>query len=130
MPAPPELRDVAREVRIGEIAQKVDAEQTRGPQGDIRIPGEVAVDLECKNRAPATSVLPDAPADEPKTMFAYSAQLSAMTIFLTSPQRICRSPSTAFAYSKRRSFTICGRRCVARSMGPATRSGKKLTKTE
>ena len=48
MPATPELRYVTREIGIVEIAHESDAEQFGGTDSDVRIAGEVSVDLEGK----------------------------------------------------------------------------------
>lgn len=48
MPASPEFRDVSREVREVEVAHEADAEQASCADGDVRIAGEVSVDLECE----------------------------------------------------------------------------------
>ena len=52
-----------------------------------------------------------------------------ITTFLKRPHRICFNPLTALPYSNVRATFICGKRCVALSIGPATNSGKKLTNT-
>jgi hypothetical protein len=52
-----------------------------------------------KKSAPSSRVLPEYSEELLKMVFANRAQLSAITTFLNSPQRICLSPSTASAYA-------------------------------
>jgi hypothetical protein len=46
--------------------------------------------------------------------------VSATTTFLKNPQRIRRKPSTASRRMKMEGWLNCGKRLVARSIGPAT----------
>ena len=46
VPPPPELGDVAGEVGELEVGHQLEAEELGGADGDVGVPGEVAVDLE------------------------------------------------------------------------------------
>ena len=45
MPPSPKFGDVSREIGIREIAHQADAEETRTADRDVRVTGEIAVDL-------------------------------------------------------------------------------------
>src|SRR5213078_2856771 len=46
MPAPPELTKAGGDVRHAEVLRDLEAEQARAADGDVRVTGEVEVDLE------------------------------------------------------------------------------------
>lgn len=48
MPSAPELGYVTREIGIVEVAHEFDAEEFSGSDSNVRITGEIAVDLESK----------------------------------------------------------------------------------
>ena len=54
VPAPPELGDRPRDVRVVEVLQEVEAEHPCQADGHVRVAGEVEVDLQaCSRRCPA-----------------------------------------------------------------------------
>src|SRR4051812_30121640 len=50
MPAPPEVRDGVRQVRVVEINRDLDAHHTARATGHIRVAGEVAIDLDTEGK--------------------------------------------------------------------------------
>src|SRR5579864_3041055 len=48
VPASPELWNALREVGCGEILHQLEAEQARAAERDMRVAGEIAIDLKCK----------------------------------------------------------------------------------
>src|SRR6478609_5785 len=52
MPAPPEFRNIPGKIREGEISKQFDSKQFGCSYRDVRISGEVAIDLECKEDRP------------------------------------------------------------------------------
>ena len=50
MPPAPELGYIATEIRVIEVAQQFDTEKFGCSDGDVRIAGEIAVDLECEEK--------------------------------------------------------------------------------
>ena len=48
MPTTPEFRDVSREIGIVEILAQFEPEKACTADSDIRIPTEIAIDLECE----------------------------------------------------------------------------------
>ena len=53
MPTPPELGYVTREIGMSEVSHKANTEQLRASDGDVRIAGKIAVDLEGETNDPA-----------------------------------------------------------------------------
>src|SRR3712207_9361202 len=50
VPAPPEVREVGRQVRHVEVLSQLVAEHVRRPQGHVGVAGEVAVDAQGEDR--------------------------------------------------------------------------------
>ena len=48
MPTAPKLRDVSREIGVVEVAHEFDAKEFGSSDSDVRVAGEVAIDLERK----------------------------------------------------------------------------------
>ena len=48
VPSPPKLRYITREIRIVEVAHEFDAKKFGGSDSNVRITGEITVDLESK----------------------------------------------------------------------------------
>ena len=59
VPAPPKLRDVAREVRRLEVRHELDAKEFGGADGDVAVSGEIPVDLKGKIHGTELSVGPE-----------------------------------------------------------------------
>ena len=59
VPAPPELGDVAGEVRRLEVRHELDAKELGGADGDVAVSGEIPVDLKGKIHGTELSVGPE-----------------------------------------------------------------------
>ena len=123
-----------RQKSMGEVARygkskfgrQHEAQQQRHADGDVRVAGEVAVDLTVNASAPvqASSALV---APEPwKSASAGPASMSA-TVFFKSPTAMSRYPRRTCSQRGDCICSNCGSSTEARMIGPATRCGKNDT---
>ena len=93
MPAPPELGDRPGRVGIIEVLEEIDAEELGQPDGHVRVPGEIEVDLQrvAGDPQPGQAEVQLA-AGRSKMASAATATVLATSIFLASPMMNRRIP--------------------------------------
>ena len=126
VPAPPEVRDVRRQVRHVEVLRQLVAEQVGDADGHVGVAGEVAVDLHgVGEHGQPDRVGTIVPCGLAKIGSANTAMRSAMASFLNRPiRKNCVPEVHAAASPSACGGVICGRKSSARTIGPATRCGK------